>query len=192
MSTDSRFDESQWRDALEDHRRRKDEFFAEHPQSPIPHTERSDFEGLAYYPPDSAARVTATITRHDDPAEVVMETTTGESRTYRTIVTLGFEIDGVPVELAGYRATGDIEGLFVPFRDQTSGETTYGAGRYLEVNAAEDLRDGDTIVVDFNRAYSPFCAYNDAYTCPLPPTENWLDVPIEAGERYEDHSSHGH
>jgi uncharacterized protein (DUF1684 family) len=75
--------------------------------------------------------------------------------------------------------------LFVPFRDKTTGQQTYPAGRYMELHAEGDLEDGATVPLDFNLAYSPFCAYSDAYECPLPPEENWLEVVIPAGERYE-------
>lgn len=185
MNAGEPFEESRWRSELEDHRRRKDEFFAEHPHSPIPQSERPGFTGLDYYPPDPDYRLEAMVTSHTDPERVTMETTTGEEQVYERVVTLSFELDGRTVDLAGYRPLEDDGELFVPFRDETSGDTTYGAGRYLEVDADRPLADGDRIVVDFNMAYSPFCAYNDAYTCPLPPTENWLEVAIEAGERYE-------
>ncbi len=88
-----------------------------------------------------------------------------------------FEVDGEPVSLALYD-TGH-PGYFLPFRDRTSGSETYGAGRYLDIEPSDD----GTATIDFNEAYNPFCAYNDAYACPLPPPENWLQVRIEAGER---------
>ena len=70
------------------------------------------------------------------------------------------------------------DGYFLPFRDSTSGKTTYGAGRYIDL---EPNPDG-SVTIDFNMAYNPYCAYNDSYSCPLPPVENWLQIPIEAGE----------
>ena len=75
-------------------------------------------------------------------------------------------------------ATGH-NGYFLPFRDATSGNETYGACRYLDLEPAPD----GSVTVDFNYAYAPFCAYNDAYSCALPPQENWLEVPVRAGER---------
>src|SRR5690606_19820929 len=86
--------------------------------------------------------------------------------------------DGVAVGLTLYR---DPEGgdLFLPFQDETSGNETYGAGRYLDVTALEDGR----VLLDFNYAYHPFCAYNPSYSCPMPPVENRLPAPIRAGER---------
>ncbi len=186
MSTDPDFDVAAWRRDLETERTEKDRFFADHPQSPIPRERRASFDGLDYYDPDPAYRVTATLEVHDDPEELVMETTTGEARTYARVVTLQFSVDGTAETLAGYRRVDDREpGLFVPFRDETSGEETYGAGRYLEVDVEPPFEDGHEVVVDFNGAYSPFCAYNDGYSCPLPPTENWLDRRVEAGERHD-------
>ncbi len=89
-----------------------------------------------------------------------------------------FRVDGAEAALTVYR---DLEqgALFVPFRDATSGMESYGAGRYLEPEPAP----GGRLHVDFNYAYNPYCAYNDAWSCPLPPAENTLRVPIRAGER---------
>ena len=185
--SDTSFDEVAWRREIEDHRGRKDEFFAEHRGSPIPPGERDDFDGLPYYPPDPDYRVEATVERYEDPGELTIDTTTGESRTYERLVELWFDLPNGPTSLTGYRQVGEEgAGLFVPFRDATSGGETYGAGRYLDVDVDPgDLQDGDTVVLDFNLAYSPFCAFDDDYSCPLTPMENWLEQPVEAGERYE-------
>lgn len=162
--------------ALEEHRRLKDEFFATHGQSPIRDEDRSPFEGLTYYDPnpDLVFSVVPELTEHET---VVIGTTTGSERTYTRVATATVAIAGVDVTL-GLLSTGH-PGLFLPFRDATSGTDTYGAGRYLDLDVDED----GTITIDFNYAYAPFCAYNDAYSCALPPTENWLDVPVVAGER---------
>ena len=88
-----------------------------------------------------------------------------------------FNVAGEEVSLVLYD-TGH-PGYFVPFRDKTSGTDTYGAGRYLDIDPNSD----GTVTLDFNMAYNPLCAYNDAYSCPLPPVENWLTVAVEAGER---------
>ena len=86
-----------------------------------------------------------------------------------------FDVAGERVALIAYEQGDE---LFIPFRDATSGKETYGAGRYVE---AEPL-GGGRFTLDFNRAYNPYCAYNDAWRCPLPPSENWLAVAIRAGE----------
>ena len=88
-----------------------------------------------------------------------------------------FDVAGEEVTLTLYD-TGH-PGYFLPFRDATSGTETYGAGRYLDLDRNPD----GTLLIDFNLAYNPLCAYNDSYSCPLPPIENWLSVPIRAGEK---------
>lgn len=162
--------------ALIEHRRAKDDFFARSSQSPLAHDRRHDFDGLDYFDPTPDLVFTLPI-QPADGAEVRVQTSDGAERVYRRVGRVGFEVDGQPVTLALY-STGH-PGLFVPFRDATSGSETYGAGRYLDVEPNED----GTITLDFNHAYNPFCAYDDAYSCPLPPVENWLPVPIRAGER---------
>ena len=169
---------------LRRNRDEKDEFFAEHPQSPIPPEEREAFDGLAYFDPDPTYRVDASVTVHDDPDPVEMETTDGRVVRYLHVVTFEFDVDGETARLQGYRKAGDDPGqLFVPFRDKTTGQQSYAKGRYMELEHEEELADGDTVTLDFNLAYAPFCAYSDTFSCPLPPEANWLDLAIEAGER---------
>jgi len=169
---------------LRRNRDEKDEFFAEHPQSPIPPEEREAFDGLAYFDPDPTYRVDASVTVHDDPDPVEMETTDGRVVRYLHVVTFEFDVDGETARLQGYRQAGDDPGqLFVPFRDKTTGQQSYAKGRYMELEHEEELADGDTVTLDFNLAYAPFCAYSDTFSCPLPPEANWLDLAIEAGER---------
>jgi uncharacterized protein (DUF1684 family) len=185
MSETTEFDAQQWERELAQNREEKDEFFGSHPHSPIPKAERDDFEGLDYFEPDAEYRVTATVHLTDDDEDVYrMETSTGGEQRYLKVAELAFELDGETHTLAGYRQEGeDRESLFVPFRDKTTGQQTYGAGRYMELEAEGDLEDGQTIPVDFNLAYNPFCAFSDAYACPLPPEENWLETTVEAGEK---------
>jgi uncharacterized protein (DUF1684 family) len=172
-------------DAYRQRRAEKDDFFAEHPQSPIPPEEREAFDGLDYFPPAPDYRVAATVTVHDDPEPVTMETTSGPEQRYLRVATLTFDLDGKRRELAGYRQDPDDpeEALFVPFRDKTTGQETYHEGRYMELHTEGSLADGDEIVLDFNLAYSPFCAYSETFSCPLPPEENWLETTVDAGEK---------
>jgi hypothetical protein len=118
-----------------------------------------------------------------------MEMTAGEPVEYVRVARLTFDLAGSERELYAYEQVGDESGetLFVPFRDATSGGETYGAGRYIELHPEEPddlLVNGGEVPLDFNLAYFPFCAYNDAFACPIPPAENALDVRIEAGERF--------
>jgi hypothetical protein len=170
---------------LRANREEKDDFFAEHPQSPIPPEHREAFSGLDYFDPDPDYRVAASVAVHDDPDPVPMETTAGNEVRYVRIVTFAFDIDGEDLELHGYkqRPDDDEEAVFVPFRDKTTGQESYRGGRYLELHPEGDLADGDIVTLDFNLAYSPFCAFSETFSCPLPPEENWLDVAVRAGER---------
>lgn len=174
----------EWVDRLRRNRAEKDRFLAEHAQSPVPPGDREAFDGLPYFDPDLAYRLEATVTRHDDPDPVEMETANGPPTRYLRVVTLAFEVDGTAQELHGYRQEhDDSRTLFVPFRDKTTGQQSYDGGRYMEFEPDRELEDGDVVTVDFNLAYTPFCAFSDAFACPLPPEENWLDVAIPAGER---------
>ena len=177
------FDPEEWRDELEAHRAEKDEFFAEHPQSPIPPDEREAFDGLDYFDPDPDYRVTATVEGHDRPDPVEMDVSAGPPQRYLRVATLHFTLDGEEYELAGYQQETGQDSLFVPFRDKTTGQQTYRDGRYMEFETEGELEDGSEIPLDFNLAYSPFCAYSEPFACPLPPEENWLETEIRAGER---------
>ncbi len=155
----------------------KDHFFAHDPRSPLAAGQLKGFHGLAYFPEDPSLVIDAAIDRSAAGGEVRMETTRGREQAFRPHGVARFSIDGQPVELTLYGTDGS-DSLFLPFRDATSGRETYGGGRYLDLEA-----DGDRVVIDFNYAYNPFCAYNSAWECPLPPAENWLKVPIRAGEQ---------
>ena len=187
MNDPDDFDPEKWREELEAHRAEKDEFFAEHPQSPIPPDEREAFDGLDYFDPDPDYRVAATVEVHDRPEPVEMDVSAGAPQRYLRVATLRFELgdgeDAESYELTGYRQREDGEGLFVPFRDKTTGQQTYRDGRYMEFETEGELADGSEIPLDFNLAYSPFCAYSETFACPLPPEENWLETEIRAGER---------
>lgn len=186
MATDT---DTDWHDAVEAHRERKDEYFRDDPHSPIPPEERGSFDGLAYYPPDDDYRFVLPLHEHQEKEPVTVATSTEGERTYLLWGEFRFEVDGETVEVQAYKAHPDDERLWVPFRDATSGEETYGAGRYLDLEReTHRVRGGDRgndgeWVLDFNQAYNPTCAYSDRYECPLPPIENRLDVPIEAGEK---------
>jgi hypothetical protein len=158
------------------HRIAKDEFFATDPRSPIPEDRRKDFAGLAYFDPDPAYIHTVEPVAID-PIPTTIATTTGDERTYHAVAEVTIDLEGIGAHLTLFDTGHD--GYFLPFRDATSGSETYGAGRYLDLHPNPD----GTVTIDFNLAYAPFCAYNDAYSCALPPPGNWLTLPIRAGER---------
>lgn len=159
-------------------RRAKDDFFRTDPQSPLSPEQVTGFEGLRYFPDNPRLRLRLAPESPRDAGEVRMPTTTGGEQVYRRFGVVRFEVDGEPADLTLF-ASADHPGLFLPFRDATSGDETYPGGRYLDL----DPPGSDGLVeVDFNHAYNPYCAYNEAWSCPLPPPENWLSVPIRAGE----------
>jgi hypothetical protein len=157
-------------------RRAKDEYFGRAHDSPLTVEQRGRFDGLRYFDADDAYRFTVTVDPAGGGAIEEIEMSDGSTSRMRHLGTVRFDVGTERVALVAYEQGDE---LFIPFRDATSGTETYGAGRYVE---AEPLGAG-RFELDFNRAYNPYCAYNDAWRCPLPPPENWLTVPIRAGER---------
>lgn len=160
---------------IEDLRRRKDEAFRQEAWSPI--GDKARFRGLSYYPVDPAMRFRVPMERHPDPKAITLQTSDGDARRYDNVGHVELPLAGDAVHIQLYQAHGS-DDLFVPFRDKTSGKETYGAGRYLDLHL-----EGGLVDVDLNLAYNPYCAYDESYSCPFPPPENWLQVPVRAGER---------
>jgi len=164
----------------------KDRLFAGHPSSPLPAASRRDFRGLAYWRYDAALRFNARQEPDPDaPPLDLPRSGDGPSMPYARIGWVSFTVDGSPCRLAVYWLNEYAGGIFIPFRDATSGMESYGGGRYLwDSGKGADLgSDGDELVMDFNYAYHPSCVYDPIWSCPLAPSENWLTVPIRAGER---------
>jgi uncharacterized protein (DUF1684 family) len=162
---------------LEQFRTEKDDFYRHDHRSPLTPDQQRGFKGLTYFSENRALVINARIDRQVQPGVIRMETTRGEQQVYRRYGLVRFEVDGQPASVTLYASESGSHDLFLPFRDATSGKESYGAGRYLDIHA-----HGDKVVVDFNYAYNPNCAYNPDWNCPLPPAENWLKVPIRAGE----------
>lgn len=158
----------------------KDQAFLQ-PDSPVPADKRQALLPLAYFPASVAYRVPGILRVSPDRASIVMPTSTGQQRTMRHVGTIEFTLRGEPLSLGAFVETGaaDLNRLFVPFTDLTSGTETYPAGRYLDLDRT---RTG-IYLIDFNRAYNPYCYYNPTYDCPFPPRANRLQVPIRAGEK---------
>jgi len=170
-------DDHGWLDQLRRFRSSKDEFLGNDSHSPLGPVQRRTFKGLSYYRPDPRYRFEVEL-EPDAPQELRMPRTGGDEVVYTRVGTFTLGLPAGAVRLAAYDAGHEGE-LFLPFRDATSNKETYGAGRYLEAQALGDGR----YLVDLNFAYHPFCYFNEAWTCPIPPFENHLKVPIEAGER---------
>jgi uncharacterized protein (DUF1684 family) len=154
----------------------KDQFFGTHPQSPLTPEQKIDFSGLEYFPENPALRLEVEIDEFDEKVENPIQTSTGDVQTYLRYGKFNFEAEGEKAELTLFV---NEHGFFLPFVDSLAGKETYGAGRYLE---PEPLPNGK-FLIDFNLAYNPYCAYNEAWSCPLTPFENRLKVPIRAGEK---------
>lgn len=176
--------DADYTEQIEHHRIHREHYFANDEHSPIPPEHRGDaFPGLEHYPPDPAYRFEVELHEHAHPETITVETTTDGEREYLRWGEFEFEIDGTSVTLQAYKSSPDADHLWVPFRDATSGEETYGAGRYIDLIEDEHRLPDGRWELDFNLAYNPTCAYNEAYECPLIPMENWLEIPIEAGEK---------
>jgi uncharacterized protein len=168
-----------WRRELEEERRQKDEFMARHPESPFV-SSRVPFHDLRYFPPDPALRVPARLVRMVTPQEAYLRTNRDGSSVMRYIGDLVFAVSSKELRLRVYHAGEGVGAhVFVPFRDSTSGRDSYGPGRYLTL----ELNEKDAYILDFNRAFNPYCAYTDDFECGFPPAENDLPVPIRAGEK---------
>ena len=157
--------------------------FREHPQSPLPAEDRERFDGLRYFDYDPSFRVLGRI--ESAPAKRYDIETSGEGTlTFTRFAVVGFELNRQSLELELFWLAGYGGGIYLPFRDATSGTETYGAGRYLldTVKGADLGLDGDALVLDFNFAYNPSCAYDPRWVCPLAPPENRLDVELRVGE----------
>lgn len=176
-------DDQAYTNRLEQQRRQKDEFFADNPRSPVPADRRASFTGLSYFPVDPDYRFEVPLDEHDEPERITTETTRDGEQVYDDVGVFRVRIDDEPVSLHAFRPPDEPNRLWVPFRDATSGEETYPAGRYLDLEDPDHRTDDGDWVLDFNEAYNPFCAYADAYDCPLVPIDNWLDVPVRAGEK---------
>ncbi len=162
------------------YRRRRDHFFAHHPNSPLTDEQRARFSGLDYFPERADLALSLTLDESGESVgdAVEMPTTDDKAKPFTRAGSVRFELDGEPVTLTVFRE-GERGSLFIPFRDASAGSETYEFGRYLEPQSRPD----GTLDIDFNYAYNPFCAYGEGWSCPIPPEENHLAVTIPAGER---------
>lgn len=152
-------------------------------ESPLTEEDRIKFKSLDFFPIDSTYQIHAKLELEKDAKIFSMPTTTDRLPLYKKYGKATFIIDGKELTLSIYQNQDLIQQpnyknyLFIPFTDLTNGKETYGGGRYIDL----EIPSGDTIVIDFNKAYNPYCAYNSKYSCPIPPKENNLNVSIKAG-----------
>jgi uncharacterized protein (DUF1684 family) len=164
-------------------RRERNQMFRSHPQSPIPPAERDGFEGLTYFEFDPEARVLAHI-EPTDPLRFEIPTSDGTGMPFLRTGIGHFSLYGRECTLEVYWLEVYGGGIFISFRDATSGSETYGAGRYLiDTIKGADLGSTDgKLILDFNFAYNPSCSYDSQWVCPLAPPANRLPVAVRAGE----------
>ena len=163
--------------------KKMNEEFKDPETSPLPDRFRKDFTTLDFYEPDTTYRIIAKFTRTPEALPFMMPTTTERQTEEVVFGIITFSLKGRTHKLEVYQNQELMQQekyrdyLFLPFADPTNGEETYGGGRYLDLT----IPTGDTILLDFNKAYNPYCAYNPKYSCPLVPKQNRLDIEITAG-----------
>jgi len=168
--------------SIEKERKEKDDFMRNSSESPFADSV-SNFKGLQYFPPDEKYRIVAQLKPIENKKTIQLGTSDGLQKTYLEYATAEFTIDNKKcsllilemIDMGPFRGT-----LFLAFADATSANETYGAGRYLDI---KKVPGSTSITLDFNKAYNPYCAYNDSFSCPFPPQQNILDVAIIAGEK---------
>jgi uncharacterized protein len=171
---------------IENHRKNYKEEFLKAPQSPLT---KADLKYLRFYPADENFKVTAKFTKTENAKPFELTTSSGSKKKYVEYGKATFTIRDTTCTLSLYTSL-ELQNmpqyknlLFIPFKDYTSAETTYGGGRYLDLQTT-DITDNQMIVIDFNKCYNPYCAYQPTgWNCPIPPDENYLKMHIEAGER---------
>jgi uncharacterized protein len=172
------------------YRKKQNDTFRNPAETPLSPEERGKFTELNYFPIDLAFRVEAEFVKHEKPEFFLMETTTGRKPPYSKYGEVHFTLSGEKHMLVVYQSPDIIKRpgyedyLFIPFTDTTNGNETYEIGRYLEVRIGEiSGTDFNRLVLDFNKAYNPYCAYSPHYSCPIPPAENTLEIAVIAGEK---------
>ena len=166
-------------------REARDRLFAEHPQSPLSDEQKNSFEGLGYYGYDPALRYTLPVEYDVERGGIEIELQEDGLLRLQRFGRVRFPINGEERSLSLFWVSGYGGGVFLPFKDATSSSETYGGGRYLldTIKHADLGSESGRLILDFNYAYNPSCAYNPRWHCPLSPPENTLPVKIEAGEK---------
>jgi uncharacterized protein (DUF1684 family) len=155
-------------------------------KSPLKKKDLRTFKGLDFFPVDATFVVIAKLTKTANAPTFEMATTTDRKPLYKEYGVLNFQLKGKDCALTIYQSQDDLRDeeykdyLFLPFTDDTSGNESYGGGRYMDAMTTDEKADG-TIELNFNNTYNPYCAYNDKYSCPLTPRKNHLNIEIKAG-----------
>jgi uncharacterized protein (DUF1684 family) len=166
-------------------RQSRDRLFGTHPQSALSEEQKANFIGLNYYPYDPAWRFVLPVDTNVEPEIIEIQLQDEGLTKMQRFGKIHFEIKAEPVSLSLFWILGYGGGVFLPFRDMTNNDTTYGGGRYLldTIKHADLGHEGSKLIIDFNYAYNPSCAYNPRWNCPLAPWENRLLASIPVGEK---------
>lgn len=181
-----------YRTSIQDARKNKDEELQSRKHSPLQKADRKTFQDLPYFEIDEVWRIEAKFVKSESPDVIDIPTSAGYSKTFQAYGQFVVMIDDNNFPLTAYKrvvkggqAAPEHETLFLPFKDMTTGESTYGGGRYLDLEIPED---GATAIIDFNLCYNPYCAYGGGFACPIPPNSNFIKAEIRAGEKaYPEH-----
>lgn len=163
-----------------------DSQYSDSVKSPLTKEDRLKFKGHDFYPIDMKFCVEAKLVKSKNEQTFQMKTTTDRKPMYVKYGEVHFKLNNKKYKLSVYQSMDLLNKpeyrnyLFLPFKDNTSGVETYGGGRFMDLQ----IPKGDKIIVDFNKAYNPYCAYNHKYSCPVPPPENFLKTDVKAGIRY--------
>lgn len=175
---------AQWRQDNLAFRQKLNQQYGDSLRSPLLPADRAQFDSLPFFPLSPHYTVQAALDYPDSARVLEMPTSTERLARYRHYATAVFWLEGQEHRLPLYRKEPPHplhpRSLFVPFTDSTNGQSSYGGGRYLDLQ----IPSGDSLWIDFNRAYNPYCAYNGRYSCPIPPRANHLTLAIPAGVRY--------
>jgi uncharacterized protein (DUF1684 family) len=178
---ESFFNDDNYIKPLVQERQDKNLTFRSRTNTPFTEEGRRMFKSLIYYKPNLDYRIKADVEELAQKDTLHMPMNNGTTEPYLRYAIATFELEGQPQRLTLYKKiNGEKEDLFVPFTDKTNGFETYGGGRFLDVPFTDGAK---TVVLDFNRTYNPFCAYNPDYVCPIPPKDNRLSVAVKAGEK---------
>lgn len=170
--------DDQYIESVKVHREEKERFFKTSEASPFVQ-KNVRYEPVSYFDPDPMYKVRAKMDRLTKREVVTIANSDGSSTKYLKFARLNFKLKGASHALIVLKPLGFGNQYFTAFADETSGETTYGGGRYLDLTIGKS----DRVEIDFNKAYNPYCAYVGDFLCPLPPKENILRIAIEAGEK---------
>jgi len=176
----SKVDKEQYSKLIEEKRSETDRFMRTSSSSPFTDSLKKSYRTLNYFAPNRDYRVQAIIIPIEAKDQLIIPTSDGQKQRYQKYAYAEFKIDGERQRLLLLKpiGLGQQDVIFTAFADATSGESTYGGGRYLDLS----FKKAKQITIDFNLAYNPYCAYSPTFSCPLPPNENILSIAIRAGE----------